>query len=52
MRNDAVTIEEFRKILTDQYIQKGVKPPIPGGEKEKQLYKSWIEGKQKLEGIS
>ncbi len=50
--NQVVTIEEFRKLLANQYIQKGLKPPIQNGEKEKQLYQNWIQGVKKLQGNS
>lgn len=49
MNNNIQSIEEFRKIITDEYITKGIKPPFPDGEKEKILYQQWLDGKKKLQ---
>lgn len=46
-----LTLEEFRKILASQYIQKGIEPPTPNGEKEKLLYDHWLKGKEKIQNL-
>ncbi len=42
-------IEEFRKTVIEDLIQKGVRPPKPDSEEERELYDQWYKGKQLLQ---
>ncbi len=48
MNNDKLTLEEFRKIITEQYTEKGVGSPTPGSKEEQFLYQQWLRGQEKL----
>ncbi len=43
-----MTIEEFRKIITREYTEKGALPPAPGSAKEQELFKKWLAGAAKI----
>jgi hypothetical protein len=47
-QNRALTIEDFRKIISKELITKGVVPPLPNSPRELELYQQWLKGWQKL----
>ena len=49
--NRQITLEEFRKTIDRLYNEKGVKPPVPGGQKEQELYQQWLKGSALLEQL-
>lgn len=46
-----ITLEEFRKTIDRLYNEKGVEPPIPGSQKEQELYQQWLKGAVLLEKL-
>jgi len=46
------SLQEFRKMITVEYISKGIKPLTPNGEKEIQLYHQWLKGNEILEELN
>ncbi len=52
MEKSSLTLEAFRRQFIEQLVAKGIKPPQPNSEKEKKMYKQWLEGQQKLEQAS
>jgi len=50
--NNTTTLDEFRKIISQAMIEKGVEPPAYGSDKEKKLYQQWLAGKEKLKGTN
>lgn len=45
---ESTTIEDFRKILKEELVKKGVIPPEEGGDEERLLYVRWLKGKELL----
>lgn len=46
------SLEEFRKLIRDQYSSKGIIPPAADSAEEKKLYEQWLKGKEKLEQLT
>ena len=47
-----LTLKEYRKKIKLEFIHKGVKPPTPDSDKERQMYEQWVRGYKKLHGES
>ena len=42
------SIEDFRKLIKEEYTSKGVIPPEPDSQEERELFLLWLKGKEHL----
>lgn len=48
MKIKQLTLEEFRELISEKLIIKGITPPVPGSEKEQEMYQKYLKGLNKL----
>lgn len=51
-QNQPPAIEEFRKIISGEYLSKGLVPPLPSSPEELALYNLYIKGWQSIHSLN